>query len=136
MEYHILLSPTYQVPVLYLHLHNPPPGTATGHEAVADLLVAKHAKPGLTHVGVMGGLSMGVRTMPFKRSCELTGSKYQPVTNMPAYFIHPCNTPDAMLGVTERRLLSAEQYLLLWLGLVGSCVDLYVPSELLQQHSE
>jgi len=36
-----------------------------------------------------------------------------------------------MRDIVGDRIVSAEQYLLLWLGLVGAAVDLHVPSKLL-----
>lgn len=54
-----------------------------------------------------------------------------PLTDIPAYFIHPCNTADAMREVASGKALTPEEYMLAWLGLVGGFVGLHVPSELL-----
>ena len=61
VEYNILLSTTYRVPVLYFFLHNLPPGSLSGLDAVYGLLVPELSRSGLQQVGVMGGISMSVR---------------------------------------------------------------------------
>lgn len=53
-----------------------------------------------------------------------------PVTGMPAYFVHPCRTAEAMDAVTEHRNVTPDGYLLMWLGMVGPSVGLDVPIEL------
>lgn len=52
-----------------------------------------------------------------------------PVTGLPAYFVHPCRTQEAMLAVTDGREVSPEKYLVLWLGVIGSSVSLSLPVE-------
>lgn len=56
--------------------------------------------------------------------------QHHPISDQPAYFIHPCNTPEALSVLKPERDLSPEEYLLLWLGLIGTSVGLYVPSAL------
>jgi hypothetical protein len=56
------------------------------------------------------------------------------VSGVPTHFVHPCNTADALrdvAGVEEEP--TTETYLLLWLGLVGSCVNLHVPSAIFEK---
>ena len=52
---------------------------------------------------------------------------------MPAYFIHPCNTSDAVQGVVEDSACTPSEYLLVWLGLIGSSVGLHVTTELAEE---
>lgn len=47
------------------------------------------------------------------------------------FFVHPCNTPEALSHLNTGIPLNPEDYLFLWLGLMGSSVGLYVPSKLL-----
>ena len=61
VEYNILLSPTYRVPVLYFFLRNLPSGSLSGLDAVHGLLVPEQMRSELQQVGVMGGISMSVR---------------------------------------------------------------------------
>lgn len=49
------------------------------------------------------------------------------------FFVHPCNTADAIGSIVEERKIEAVEYLLVWIGLVGSCVDLCVTSELAER---
>ncbi|KAL2215662.1 hypothetical protein M432DRAFT_138980 [Thermoascus aurantiacus ATCC 26904] len=111
VEYDIILSPTYHVPVLYFVLRNAPRDGPAGIEAVYRYLVPHQYKTELKSVGVMGGISMG----------------YHPESGVPAYFVHPCNTADAMKDIGGGRDITPETYLLMWLGLVGNCVNLHVP---------
>lgn len=48
----------------------------------------------------------------------------------PAFFVHPCNTADAMRGIASEHDISPEAYLIIWLGLVGSSVRLQLSSDL------
>lgn len=59
IEYEILLSPTYQVPVLYFVLHWDNQGPI-GLDAVYRYLVPESYRKQLKNVGVMGGISFGV----------------------------------------------------------------------------
>ena len=48
---------------------------------------------------------------------------------VPAYFVHPCNTAEALQSLEKNDVKPAE-YLMLWLGLVGGSVQLFVPPSL------
>ncbi|KAJ5487919.1 hypothetical protein N7530_002219 [Penicillium desertorum] len=113
IDYDILLSPTYQVPVLYFGLrwHNHGP---LGLDEVYQYVVPEQYRRQLKSVGVMGGISMG----------------YHPDSGAPAFFVHPCNTADAMANIADAQSVTPGSYLLIWLGLVGHCVNLHVPREL------
>ncbi|CAI7673494.1 unnamed protein product [Penicillium viridicatum] len=113
IDYDILLSPTYQVPVLYFGLrwHNHGP---LGLDEVYQYVVPERYRQELKSVGVMGGISMG----------------YHPDSGAPAFFVHPCNTADAMANIADAQSVTPGSYLLIWLGLVGHCVNLHVPREL------
>ena len=52
------------------------------------------------------------------------------MTDLPAFFIHPCNTADGMEKIVHDRLVSPLEYLQIWIGLVGPSVGLYLPKEL------
>ncbi|KAJ5468661.1 Autophagy-related protein 3 [Penicillium sp. IBT 31633x] len=113
IDYDIVLSPTYQVPVLYFsprwHNHGP-----LGLDEVYQYLVPEQYRQEVKSVGVMGGISMG----------------YHPDSGAPAFFVHPCNTADAMAHIADAQSVTPGSYLLIWLGLVGHCVNLHVPREL------
>ncbi|KAJ5085646.1 Atg10p [Penicillium argentinense] len=113
IDYDIVLSPTYQVPVLYFTIREAnqgPVGLDTVYQYVVPELYRKEVKS----VGVMGGISFG----------------YHPVSGAPAFFVHPCNTADAMGHIADAQSVTPVTYLLIWLGLVGPCVSLHIPREL------
>ncbi|KAJ6136002.1 hypothetical protein N7512_001162, partial [Penicillium capsulatum] len=114
IDYDILLSSTYQVPVLYFvlrwHNHRGP----VDLDAVYQYVVPEPYRKELQSVGIMGGISFG----------------YHPVSGVPAFFVHPCNTADAMAQIAGAHCVSPDTYLLIWLGLVGHGVNLHVPREL------
>lgn len=61
--------------------------------------------------------------------CDVTQN--HPVSGIPTYFVHPCNTADALRDVANPKSMpDTSTYLLLWLGLVGGCVGLHVPKSL------
>lgn len=55
------------------------------------------------------------------------------MTNLPCYFIHPCNTAQAMQDIIGKRKVSNVEYLMIWIGLVGGSVGLYLPKELAEK---
>lgn len=130
VDFNILLSTTYRVPVLYFRLRNLPVRGPQGLDAVYQILVPRDAEAALRGSGVMGGISMAVSSnanMPQRHN-----NKHQnhPVTGMPWYFIHPCNTAKAMEDIIGTRQISELEYLLIWIGLIGGAVGLYLPKEL------
>ncbi|KAL8944548.1 MAG: hypothetical protein Q9216_000351 [Gyalolechia sp. 2 TL-2023] len=64
VEYHVLYSPSYQVPVLYFHLHRLPPTASNGLDAIYEWLVPKDVENGLRNHGIIGGISMAVGVLP------------------------------------------------------------------------
>ncbi|KAL4797361.1 hypothetical protein BDV19DRAFT_61735 [Aspergillus venezuelensis] len=112
VDYDIVFSPTYQVPVLYFVSQRM--GKPLGIDEVYSHLVRDQYRKNIEGVGIMGGISFG----------------YHPVSGTPAFFVHPCNTAEAMKDIASGDSVSLEAYLIVWLGLVGSCVRLQPPSEL------
>ncbi|KAJ5670250.1 Atg10p [Penicillium maclennaniae] len=114
IDYDIVLSPTYQVPVLYFTLRWHHHQGTLGLETVYQYVVPEQYRKELKTVGVLGGISCG----------------YHPQSGAPAFFVHPCNTADAMAQIADARSVTPGTYLIIWLGLVGHCVNLHVPREL------
>ncbi|KKK18828.1 hypothetical protein ARAM_005216 [Aspergillus rambellii] len=114
VDYDVLLSPTYQVPVLYFILRQVGYPKPLGIDEVYRYLVPDQYRKEIQSVGIMGGISFG----------------YHPISGTPAFFVHPCNTADAMRHIADRHSISPEAYLIMWLGLVGNCLRLHLPSEL------
>jgi ubiquitin-like-conjugating enzyme ATG10 len=65
VDYDILLSPVYRVPVLYFLLRRDGHPQSLGIDAVYHLLVPDQYKKELQSVGVMGGISVGVGACAF-----------------------------------------------------------------------
>lgn len=117
VEFSIVLSPVYRVPVLYFSLHDVPASSHASMEQIQDLLVPPHFSAQIKSVGVMGGISM----------------TNHPVTDMPVFFVHPCNTATALEETASTPEPSPLQYMLQWLGIVGACVGLHLPMDLALQ---
>ncbi|OAQ91972.1 autophagy-like protein 3 [Purpureocillium lilacinum] len=114
VTYEIHLHPTYRVPCLWFSLHNlPPDEPAFNIDTVFRRLVPDEYKDGLRGLGGIGGIS----------------ADHHPITGVPAFFVHPCLLGDAISSFQ----CSRENYLMIWLGLVGGCVGLWVPKEMAQQ---
>ena len=119
VRYDVVYSPSYQVPVLYLTFVEattsksiPLPSAAE----IYEMLVPQGFKAPMRDIGVMGALSMAEH----------------PITGMPAYFVHPCRTQEALaplLGDMSDNIgfEPAVEYLLLWFGVIGASVGLSVP---------
>ena len=121
-RYDVVYSPSYQVPILYLTFADASTGKSIplpSADEIYDMLVPQGFKTPMRDVGVMGALSMAEH----------------PITGVPAYFVHPCRTQEALaplLGDTSHESGSepAVEYLLLWFGVIGASVGLSVPVNL------
>jgi len=115
--YDILLSPVYRVPVLYISIadtqHRYPPTMATLYKH----LIPSHYKAQAESGGVIGGISI----------------QDHPASNRPVFFIHPCQTAEVMQASVGERIVSAEVYLVMWIGALGKCVGLNLPLALMQR---
>ncbi|KAF7597417.1 hypothetical protein BBP40_003664 [Aspergillus hancockii] len=114
IEYSIILSATYQVPVLYFTLRQGNHPRPLGINEVYQYLVPDQYRSELHNVGVMGGISFG----------------YHPQSGTPAFFVHPCNTADAMSQIAGQQHVTPEAYLIIWLGTVGNRLSLHLPHEI------
>ncbi|GLA63476.1 hypothetical protein AtubIFM55763_009912 [Aspergillus tubingensis] len=85
-----------------------------GIDAVYQHLVPEQYRKELQSIGIMGGISFG----------------YHPDSGTPAFFVHPCQTTDAMRHIAGQLCLTPETYLMIWLGLVGNRLGLQLPKEL------
>jgi ubiquitin-like-conjugating enzyme ATG10 len=115
----IAFSPAYQVPVLYLTFAERSTNRSIAlpsPDEVYKILVPDDFKSPMRSVGVMGALSMAEH----------------PVTGVPAYFVHPCRTQEALSPLLDSassnaKLCNGTRYLLLWFGVIGASVGLSVP---------
>jgi ubiquitin-like-conjugating enzyme ATG10 len=58
---------------------------------------------------------------------NLTLSQNHPATDIPSFFIHPCQTASTLAKAAESRQVSIGDYLPLWMGIIGISVGLSVP---------
>ncbi|KAK3694625.1 hypothetical protein B0T22DRAFT_507295 [Podospora appendiculata] len=111
VTYEIHLHPTYQAPCLWFSLHElPVDEQAFNIDTVFRRLVPDQYKDGLRGTGAIGGIS----------------ADHHPITGIPSFFVHPCLLGEAMSAFD----CSKETYLMVWLGLIGGCVGLWVPKEM------
>ncbi|KAJ9161951.1 Ubiquitin-like-conjugating enzyme ATG10 [Coniochaeta hoffmannii] len=111
VTYEIHLHPSYRSPCLWFTLNGlPPDEPAFNIDTVFRRLVPDQYKDGLRNAGPIGGIS----------------ADHHPITGVPSFFVHPCLLGEAMSNFD----CSKEDYLMVWLGLVGGCVGLWVPKEM------
>ncbi|RKF57097.1 hypothetical protein GcM3_190012 [Golovinomyces cichoracearum] len=112
VAYEIHLHPTYRMPILWFNLRdlNHQEESALDIDTVYRLLVAPQYRSCIQSTGITGGISAAPH----------------PVTDNPAFFIHPCQTKEAMEGFD----CHLENYLMVWIGIVGGTVGLWLPAEM------
>ncbi|CAK7266273.1 hypothetical protein SEPCBS57363_002007 [Sporothrix epigloea] len=111
VTYEVHLHPTYRAPCLWFSLHDLPNGElGFDVDSVFRHVVPAQFQDRLRAVGSMGGISVD----------------YHPVTGVPSFFVHPCLLGEAMAGFE----CTMKSYMMVWLGLVGGCVGLWVPKEM------
>ena len=64
---------------------------------------------------------------------KLTLPEDHPITNSPAFFIHPCQTAAVLESSSTKKGLTSVEYLMLWIGAMGKSVGLNVPISLAQK---
>jgi ubiquitin-like-conjugating enzyme ATG10 len=52
------------------------------------------------------------------------------------FFVHPCQTAEVMDASVGKREITAEEYLMVWIGALGKCVGLNIPLALMQQDKQ
>lgn len=145
VTYEIHLHPTYRMPCLWFRISSLTTGESQYNlDTVFQLLVPDAYKDGLRRYNGVGGISMDVSslfviyekygygtsmklgTVGGTRRRLLTPLKHHPVSGHPWFFVHPCLAGDQMSAFE----CSREDYLTIWLGLVGGCVGLWIPKEM------
>jgi ubiquitin-like-conjugating enzyme ATG10 len=134
VTYEIHLHPTYRIPTLWFMLHDLPMGEPTFDvDAVYRYLVPPEYKSRLRAAGVIGGLSAAVSLCSiFLENSSSSRMQPHPITDVPAFFIHPCQTKEAM----ESFDCPMKDYLMVWIGLVGGCVGLWIPPGMARDAAE
>ncbi|CCU78863.1 unnamed protein product [Blumeria hordei] len=113
--YEIHLHPTYNMPTLWFTLHDlNAEESGLDLEVVYRYLVQPQYQLQLRSTGIIGALSAAPN----------------PVTGVPAFFIHPCQTKEAMDDFN----CPLDDYLSVWIGIVGGCIGLWLPPEIALVH--
>ena len=115
INFDIVHSPAYQVPVLYLTCRSVLPGATqpgkllTPDEIFETVIATDHKEQ-------------------FRQSNALHAfsATDHPITNLPVCFVHPCRTAEAMESIAGAEQ-SPVAYLIAWIGLIGQDVGLHVP---------
>lgn len=134
VEYDIVLSPSYQVPVLYFNIKDPTFRFPPTMDTLYHHIIPPHFKAQAENIGVIGGITVTVRL----GCCNLLTSelillKDHPITNSPAFFIHPCQTAAVLEASLASDHVTPLEYLTLWIGAMGKCVGLNIPVALAQK---
>lgn len=53
------------------------------------------------------------------------------MSDLPALFIHPCRTQEALQTVCPEHDVTPLEYLMLWFGVIGSVVGLAAPIDVM-----
>jgi ubiquitin-like-conjugating enzyme ATG10 len=110
-------SASYQVPVLYFQVCNTlwhsPPSLDTLHSILVPDLHRIHVQ----NVGILGAIS----------------KSDHPVTGIPLFFVHPCQTLAAMTSLQISQSGEPDDYLLGWIGIMGAAVGLSVPVQMVSR---
>ncbi|KAJ1662579.1 hypothetical protein IW140_005281 [Coemansia sp. RSA 1813] len=121
VEYHVVYSPGWRVPVLYLRMYINDKGDDQGARvvldtaAMADVLVSDRDVRNAMAAVEFGG-ALGVQD--------------HPVLGHPYMYLHPCHTATLMrtVGSSFSKSIGDVEYLAAWLSLVGPAVGLTLPS--------
>lgn len=123
VTYDVLLSTSYCVPVLYISAN-------LTISKIYDAIVPEAAGSALRTNGILGALTMTVCSERCIRCATwwLIVLQDHPITGLPVYFVHPCRTAEALRASSMTDQISPKNYLLLWIGIVGSSVGLSIPA--------
>jgi ubiquitin-like-conjugating enzyme ATG10 len=129
VTYDVLLSPSYCVPVLHFSVNDSTGGPIIDLASVYPDVVPSSYRSQVRDMGVIGAISMTVNER--HAHCVLIHVnvyKDHPLTGLPTFFVHPCNTAEAMRHVTADDSVPVSDYLFLWMGIISSSVGLTTPS--------
>ncbi|KAG0284410.1 hypothetical protein BGZ96_011218 [Linnemannia gamsii] len=122
VNYHIVFSPSYQVPVLYFNAYRPD-GAAISLEELYEFLVPEEWRGAIRNAGLNGGISQ----------------QDHPVLNTPYFYMHPCETVPLMETILQSNSSPTsvgdgpsylERYVVTWLSLTGQAIGVSVPTNM------
>ena len=136
INYDILLSPTYRVPVLYISISDPQHRFSPTMTTLYEHLIPPHFKPQTENVGIIGAITVTVSYTLDRRRFEVDEIQEHPATNRPVFFIHPCQTAEVMEATVGDGAATAGAYMMVWIGALGKYVGLNVPLTLIRVHDD
>ncbi|KAK3831541.1 MAG: hypothetical protein J3R72DRAFT_454768 [Linnemannia gamsii] len=136
VNYHIVFSPSYQVPVLYFNAYRPD-GATISLEDIYDSLVPEEWRGAIRNAGLNGGISQ----------------QDHPVLNTPYFYMHPCETVPLMETIIQNQSSSSnsivtgakgdgsstsvlENYIMTWLSFTGQAIGVSVPTDMVAASNE
>ncbi|KAG0331467.1 hypothetical protein BG000_010901 [Podila horticola] len=124
VSYHIVFSPSYQVPVLYFNAFTSNGTTPVGLDQIYRSLVPHEWRDTVRNSGLSGGISQ----------------QDHPIFNIPYYYMHPCETVSLMetvLAANPDRFETQEaflkSYIAAWLSFTGQAIGLSLPVEIARE---
>ncbi|KAF9958442.1 hypothetical protein BGZ72_000361 [Mortierella alpina] len=118
VTYHIIFSPSYQVPVLYFNAYRHD-GAAISLEEIYESLVPTEWRSSIRDAGLNGGISQ----------------QDHPILNLPYFYMHPCETVPLMETIALSRADESnstsflEDYIMTWLSFTGQAIGITVPTD-------
>ncbi|KAF9943293.1 hypothetical protein BGZ67_003056 [Mortierella alpina] len=138
VSFHIIFSPSYQVPVLYFNayrhgeddvvllshrftekgLNSGEYGTAIALEEIYESLVPEAWRSSIRDAGINGGISQ----------------QDHPILNVPYFYMHPCETVQLMETIALSQAEESnsrsfiENYIMTWLSFTGQAIGISVPT--------
>ncbi|KAG0304383.1 hypothetical protein BGZ98_005591 [Dissophora globulifera] len=121
--YHVVFSPSYQVPVLYFNAYRPD-GTAISLEEIYESLVPEDWRNSIRNAGLNGGISQ----------------QDHPILSIPYFYMHPCETVSLLETIfknttSTRQSSLLDSYILTWLSFTGQAIGLTIPSDIVASAS-
>ncbi|KAJ1646863.1 hypothetical protein J3B02_000495 [Coemansia erecta] len=113
VQYHVIYSPTWRVPTLYLRVTQGP-SVITDMDGIRRLLIGDWEVRQAVDAVEFGG-ALGVQEHP-----EL---------GVPFVFVHPCHTATMLRAVVQGEVrVEWREYLAAWMSMVGGAVGLTLPT--------
>ncbi|KAJ1830614.1 hypothetical protein LPJ73_008241, partial [Coemansia sp. RSA 2703] len=114
-EYHIVYSPSWRVPVMYLRVKHIHEGVVTDLNKIKHMLIEDHCVRQAVGAVEFGGA---------------LGMQDHPELNIPFMYLHPCHTGTLLETVAsgDDVCVGIEQYIAAWISLIGPAVGIFLPA--------
>jgi len=99
------------VPVVYFSIQDGYNHIITDVDIIYGTIVPPDFHSQMRDVGIMGA----------------TSTVNHPLTDVPVFLVHPCQTAAALQEAADGRRITTQEYLRLWLGVIGISVGLHEP---------